>query len=291
MIFIVSTGRSGSKSITQILSRISGCTCKHEPPPELILETSGYRYGEVNARHIETMLMETRLVNADRDLYCESNQTLSLIIPILATTFPEARFIWLIRNGLDQVASAYAKQWYSGHSENFDRYEDSPPLERTWINGRVEGDRCGDLSRDLWENLDRFGKCCWYWTYVNRVIESDLSHLDKRRFAIVKLEELATSLPTLITWMGFPNSPLPRVTRTNRGKREPYPWYNWSLEHRYAFNSWCSDLMDKYYPTWRDANNNWIGVTSDARPSGRTYKDIYWNLLMKVKKLYSSYTF
>ena len=124
MFFVLTTGRSGSKTVAHLLSLVGGFTCLHEPAPELIPESSAYRYGKAPADAVEKLLVETRSPHLDGSEYCESNQTLSLVIPALVRAFPQARYIWLIRNGLDMVASAYSKQWYSGHSENHDRYED-----------------------------------------------------------------------------------------------------------------------------------------------------------------------
>jgi hypothetical protein len=221
----------------------------HEPAPQLISESSGYRYSVISAHELRQLLLATRPSIENKAVYCESNQNLSLIIPVLAQTFSAARYIWLIRNGLDVVASAYSKQWYSGHSENHDCYEDCPPLERAWIDGRIEGDRCGDVSADTWQTLDRFGRCCWYWSYINRVIESDLNEHANGRYKIIRLEELSSALSDLIKWMGLKSALVPGVRRHNRGKREPYPWTQWRVAERATFMRWCGGLMDRFYPT------------------------------------------
>jgi hypothetical protein len=260
MFFVVSTGRSGSKTIAQLLSLIGGCVCLHEPPPELIRESSAYRYGIADEAHLEAILKDTRSPRVNGSVYCESSQTLSLILPVLVDVFPQARYIWLMRNGLDTVASAYSKQWYSGHSENHDRYEDCPPLEQAWIDGRIEGHRCGDVSPEQWAALDRFGRCCWYWSYVTRLIESDLQRYASDRFWLVRLETLDRQIPGLLSWMDLQAAMVPVAKRTNVGKREPYPWTVWTAEQRRVFEHWCGDLMDRFYPQWRTPTGEWLGI-------------------------------
>ena len=260
MYFILSTGRSGSLTISQVLSQIDGCVCLHEPSPELILESSAYRYGNISSKKIKEILMDTRKPFINDSIYCESNQTLSLIIPILAEAFPKAGFIWLIRNGLDMIASAYQKQWYTGHSENHDRYEDCSQIEKDWINGRICGDLCGEMTPDEWTKLGRFGKCCWYWDYVNRLIETDLNKYGQDRYRMVHLEELAIELPSLIQWMKLRTILTPLPKRHNIAKRIPYKWKLWSSEERLLFEKCCGRLMDTYYPSWRTLNNEWKGV-------------------------------
>ena len=223
----------------------------HEPAPDLILESSGYRYGTIDQSDLAKILRDTRSPTIDGSGYCEANQTLSLIIPVLADAFPEARYIWLIRNGLDVVASAYQKQWYSGHSENHDRYEDCPPLEKMWIDGRIQGARCGDMSTDEWQKLDRFGRCCWYWNYVNRTVEQNLKRHCLDRFILIRLEEIDKDFSNLVEWMGFGQHMLPSINQSNIAKRIPYHWTDWSDEHRKIFELWCGDLMDRIYPDWR----------------------------------------
>jgi hypothetical protein len=177
MFFVVSTGRSGTKTMAKTLSGLPGCTCRHEPAPELILESSALRYGEFDVERLKRILIKTRSPVVEGNVYGESNQTLSLIIPILAQAFPDAKFVWLVRNGLDVVASTVGRQWYTGHSANHDRYDDCPPLERAWIDGRIQGDRCHDVPEAQWEEMNPFARCCWYWSYINRTIDQDLQAL------------------------------------------------------------------------------------------------------------------
>lgn len=255
MFFILSTGRSGTQFIAKLLSSVRGCVCSHEPAPELILESSGYRYGTVVKSELVKILRDTRSPTVDGFIYCEANQTLSLIVPALNKAFPEARYIWLIRNGLDFVASAYQKQWYSGHSENHDRYEDCPPLEKMWIDGRIQGDRCGDMNTDEWEKLDRFGRCCWYWSYVNRIIEHDLKMHCADDFMSVRLEEIDREFDNLVEWMGVEPLNAATMRRSNIAKKIPYHWTEWSKEQRRVFELWCGNLMDRFYPDWRIYTN------------------------------------
>jgi hypothetical protein len=249
-----------------MLATIDGCLSVHEPSPELILESSGYRYGTENAETLRKVLLMTRGRHNNDSIYCESNQNLSLIIPVLAETFPEARYIWLLRNGLDVVASTYSKQWYSGHSENHDRYEDCPPLEKAWIDGRIEGDRCGDVSAETWRSLDRFGRCCWYWSYINRRIGADLNEHAKGRYTTVRLEDLSSASADLLKWMGLRTAMVPGLQRHNIGKREPYHWSQWPAAERDTFINWCGGLMDRFYPIWR-SGDEWQGVPYQV-PSG-----------------------
>ena len=265
MFFIVSTGRSGTTTIAKTLSLVNGCVCLHEPAPELILESSDFHYGDLSSEMLKEILLDTRKPILDGSVYCESNQTLSLMIPVLKETFPEARYIWLMRNGLDVVASTYQKQWYTGHSENHERYEDCSLIEKAWIDGRIRGDRCGDISPTEWESLDRFGKCCWYWGYANRVIERDLNKYAPGGFFILHLEEIDEKIGGLIDWMGLKVAVTPLARQHNIAKKVPFHWTDWSAEERKIFERFCGQLMDRLYPSWRTSSGVWKGL--DYRPT------------------------
>lgn len=288
MFFVVSTGRSGSKTIARLLSLVDGCTCLHEPAPQLIRESSAYRYGELEAASLAGILRASRQPRLNGAVYGESNQTLSLIIPVLAQAFAEARFIWLVRNGLDMVASAYAKQWYSGHSEQHDRYEDCTPLEKVWIDGRIEGDRCGDVSSQAWARMDRFARCCWYWRYVNQLIETDLKAHAPGRSTLLRLESLDHDLRTVVRWLGLRAALVPTAKRMNVGKREPYPWTSWTTHERAVFEEWCGDLMDAHYPAWRTPGGKWLGVSVEVRTDWLARPASIHRLVRHVNRLLSA---
>jgi hypothetical protein len=214
---------------------------------------------------LKELLISSRPAVTNDSIYCESNQTLSLLIPVLRTTFPEARFIWLIRNGLDFVASAMQKQWYSGHPAHNIRYDDSTPTQKAWIDGRLTGARCGVMSSVEWNALSRFAKCCWYWGYVNKLIETNLDGSGADHF-FLRLEQIQTQLPKLIAWMGVKADTLPAVSPVNTAKRPPYHWTQWTAAEKLSFTRFCGKQMDRLYPGWQDEDGSWIGVGYETPP-------------------------
>lgn len=260
MFFVISTGRSGTQTIAKTLSQIPGCSCLHEPEPELILESSAYRYGQIDPKALNEILSKTRASEIKGKKYGESNQALSLIIPALTETFPEAKFIWLIRNGLDVVSSIVARKWYTGHTYKHNNYNDCAPIEKLWIDGRIEGDRCGDVPKAQWNEMNSFARCCWYWSYLNRTIESDLNkHVEIDRFRKVSLEALNTQLPDLISWLGFNTINNVVVDHNNKAEYTTYKWTQWIESEKRTFLYWCGPLMDKLYHGWQkktDSNKN-----------------------------------
>ncbi len=265
MFFIVSTGRSGTVTISELLSQINNVTCLHEPEPAFILEASGYRYGSVSPQEIKKILLDTRKPVLNGKIYCESNQNLSLIVPELVEVFPSARYIWLIRNGLDVVASTMQKGWYSGLAENDVPYEDATSLQKQWIDGRIEGDKCKDVSEPAWNQMSRFEKCCWYWSYINRTIKHDLENRNLPYYTLY-LEGLETQLPFLLEWMDIQITELPNIPRVNQAQQIPYHWKKWSKREREVFTHWCGGIMDVHYPNWKSKNGQWLDIKYETPP-------------------------
>jgi glycosyltransferase involved in cell wall biosynthesis len=250
--FVLSTGRSGTQTIARSLAEIPDCVCLHEPTPQLITESSAYRYGRIDVGKLAKVIAETRHPVINGKLYGESNQTLSLLVPVLTEVFPDAKFIWLIRNGLDVVASIYSRQWYTGHSTNHSRYEDCPPIEKEWIDGRIMGDLCGDVAPAKWKSMDPFARCCWYWAYTNRIIENDLNKfVTINNSTIVRLEEIDRDLTGVIDWLGLSIPLKMKVQRHNRAHYKLHTWQKWSKSERQTFLYWCGPSMDRLYPEWR----------------------------------------
>jgi len=251
MFFVVSTGRSGTTTVAGWLNQVAGLRCVHEPQPVLISESADYRYGKVSQDDVCKLLRSTRAPTADGREYGESNQCLALLIPALAATFSDASYLWLVRDARAVVASAMQKYWYSGRSENHERYEDCPPIERMWIDGRVRADLVGEATASEWEAWSRFEKCCWYWAYVNRVIEQDLQGQPRHRWIRVRLEDLPAQAPRVITFLTGRTDGTATVPHLNQAKREPYSTDQWTEADRAAFERHCGSTMDTLYPGWR----------------------------------------
>jgi hypothetical protein len=258
LFFVLSTGRSGTQTVARTLSLIPGCLCLHEPEPNLIKESASYRYGEMSAEEVRRILRATRPPTIYHGVYGEANQTLSLLIPELVRVFPEAKFVWLIRNGLDVVASAVGRGWYPTEPAGWKALDQR---RRFWVSHRIRGDLCRDLPASQWEAMSTFERCCWYWSYVNRVIEQDLRQHAPDRFRQVKLERIDSELATVARWLGLPTLVLPPSARHNRATGyEVYCWQHWTGPERQHFLHRCGRDMDRLYPCWRNENGEWLGV-------------------------------
>lgn len=254
--FVLSSGRSGSETISRVLNQIPGCECRHHPSPELILESTKYFIGSYSKPELDEILRASRIPQTQRKgVYGEANLQLSLVIPLLDEIFPNCRFVWLMRDGRDVVASMYYRGWYDPLK--------APGLG-VWHLARLQGDETGDFDEKTWNEMAAFERCCWIWKKYNLIIESELSNFAERRWKKVKLESLKSSLDDISNFLDMPlRGKRIRVERRNFRKQPVTHWTEWSQEQVKHFEFHCADVMDRWYPAWRETSGRWCPILSE----------------------------
>jgi len=246
MIFILCTGRSGSKSIASLLNKFSDISCYHEPHPTLAYEVRAYLYGEISRQELIAFLKATRRSSKPEIIYGESNQKLSYIADVIQEAFPEAVFLWLIRNGLDVVASYYSRGAYR------DDEEDLYPTPSQWVKHRIKGYEVSEMSEGEWNLLDSFARNCWFWAWTNKKIKYDLMKI-RAKWLLIRLEDLDNMVGKIATFLGLSIETLPEVPILNFSIPEKITKVNyWDCSQRQNFIHYCGDMMDELYPEWQN---------------------------------------
>ncbi|MFW6061338.1 MAG: hypothetical protein ACOC93_00870 [Planctomycetota bacterium] len=242
-LFVLSTGRSGSKTIAQTVDTLPGWYGVHEPEPKLVPEAHAYLTGQMDSAELVSLLQRTRR-SPDRALrYAESNQKLSFMIAPLVEAFPNASFLWMVRNGLDAVASWENLLAYRGEKHGVARRNSE------WTKYRLCGDEVGDVPAGQWKRMSPFARNCWYWNYTNRKIQEDLTRLGAR-WMMIRLEDLPQQVPELCRFLDAPQPADLRVPVANRAVRKVSKAQYWDHRQRKEFESICGELMDELYPGW-----------------------------------------
>ena len=253
MFFVLSSGRSGSNTAADTFNQFTNCVCPHHPEPELVLEATGYFYGEHPGEAIARVLRDTRKPIVDGKIYGEANLQLSLIVPVLEEVFPGCQYIWLLRDGRDFVASTFYRGWYDPASTHLGK----------WEQARLQGDKTGDFSPALWQNMTPFERCCWLWTRFNRIIEERLTVLGPSRWRKVYLETMKAALPEVATFLKLEAPRGVLVGKHNIAKQPVVYWESWSPEQRGHFERLCGKTMDAWYPQWRSPEGKWLRIASE----------------------------
>lgn len=188
-VFVLSTGRVGTKLLTQIAGFDKEIYAVHEPYPELT-------YHSVEAYlKPKDPLVEQAVDVARYELirnafllskkYIETNNRITFFAYALAELYPGAKFVHLVRNPIDFVKSGIQRNWYSGM--NF--YDE----------GRIKEDDAA-----VWNGFTLAEKIAWLWAHTNQFIEEFKLSKPDRCFTI-KSEDLYSGgemVKELVEFMG-----------------------------------------------------------------------------------------
>ncbi|MBU2359445.1 MAG: hypothetical protein KKB02_11020 [Alphaproteobacteria bacterium] len=246
--FVASTGRSGSTTISDVLGTNTTIVSRHEPRLQLVKWSTDYLHGEISEQEITERLGEMFLDRSHFDAgrtYLESDQKYFNLIGSLCRILPEAKFIWLVRSGVDVVASGMRRSWFSDPShKNWD-------VVHWYFHAyRPRGDLAGAMSPAEWQAAGPFERNCWYWDFVNRRIRADLADLPDTRKLYLRLEDMSNRLSDLQTFLGTGHSAL-KSKESNAALHAKHHVAQWTEQERAIFSRRCGALMAELYPEVR----------------------------------------
>jgi len=238
-IFIVSSGRTGTKAIAQHLSRCyPQVWAAHEPTPSwrLRMGTTRALCDRISRDDLKEMLARLRrqmVQRVQQNIYVESNPYLSGFIEVLPEVFQSASVVHVVRDPRTYVRSGV----------NFGAFRGLKKLaSQFWPNWFPKSDN--------WSHMDAIERLAWYWSLVN-------SHLNRgeaiygQRYLRIKYEELfSDGLERLTDWIGLERSPALREEankeRVNASHGQLPAFENWSEADQQKVLRHCEPLMRAY---------------------------------------------
>ncbi len=182
-VFVLSTGRSGSKFIHHILSKTDSIVSFHEPTPTLMYFSNFAFHNQKKKELLKAIFLSARMeliLDAFNKnvTYFESNQCLVFFASVINDVFPNARFIHIVRHPGDFTRSAIMKGWHVN--------------DTIWESGRIRILEC-----EKWQKLHSIQKLAWVWKSTNEFINNFLYKLSAERFLIIRFEDMV-SQPEII---------------------------------------------------------------------------------------------
>lgn len=179
-VFILSTGRSGSKTIATLLNCSENVTAYHEPKPTLQYFSNYAFHHKSEVKILSNMIDAVRMemileVFIKDNIYVESNQCLTFFAPVIARLFKRSKFVHLIRHPGDFIRSGIRKGWHKNDS--------------IWESGRV---RMADKTQ--WAKMDQIEKLSWLWMTTNSFIETFKEQIETKRVITLKFEDLVKNV-------------------------------------------------------------------------------------------------
>lgn len=238
-IFIVSSGRTGTKAIAQHLSRCyPQVWAGHEPAPSwrLRMGTTRALCGRAGRHELKEMLARLRgpmVGRVEQAIYVESNPYLSGFIDVLGEVFADARVVHVVRDPRTYVRSGV----------NFGAFRGMKRLaSEFWPNWFPKSGN--------WSQMDAIERLAWFWSIVN-------SHLNRgqeiygERYLRIRYEELfSDGLEKLTDWMGLERSSALREEankeRVNASHGQLPAFEQWSEADQQKVLRHCEPLMYAY---------------------------------------------
>jgi len=187
-VFFLSTGRCGTKYIANLLQENRFLDVYHHAFPELLFhQQTAYvnPHSDETKFVIEAARIELIFESIRRNrIYVETNNRLTFFAYALATIFPKARFVHLIRHPIDFINSGLKRNWYSQ---------------------KVIADAGRIVPEDhniKWDLFEPFEKIAWLWYTTNQFIEDFKSQYAKQTFTF-NSEDLFTNTNSLEELIGL----------------------------------------------------------------------------------------
>ncbi len=203
-VFVLSTGRVGTKTLTGLLALSPRAISVHEPEPRLVKASfDAYMEGPERVagdtwRAVVLAARDDLVCEANRKgrVYVETNNRLTYLAAALARAFPASRFIHLHRHPYEVVRSAMRRGYYQSHNWDFARIRPRPD----------------DAIAKDWEFLAPLEKCAWYWAQNNAEARAVLGALPADRRMDLRADDLfagdRATLDRIFAFVGVETPPV-----------------------------------------------------------------------------------
>lgn len=260
-VFIVSTGRAGSKMIARTLAVLPKVFAVHEPKPHLNTEAFGYWKKSHSNDKIRDKIIDKRSdlidqVQGNQLFYIESSHYCSHLVQILDELY-DAKFIHLYRDGRNFVRSGLQRRtWYPNHSNK------APVEERVkeYLRRILRRNLLLDVGNS-WDDhklippnkyATRVEKISWLWVEINSIIINSLSELPKNKYTSIKLEtfnksgvekvlEFLQLNPASDSKQKMKEICTSKPNQTNSKRIQPFD--KWNQKDQHSFWSIAEDMM------------------------------------------------
>jgi hypothetical protein len=197
--FVIGTGRSGTFALAKAFELFESIAAHHEFNFEPVLQQAIlFRLGRRTRIQVRDFLLENyrpAILAAGRPCWVDCSNALPWLIEPLAELFPEAEFVFVSRHGKRVVSSFFHKFTQDMYADECvaelqahlrGEVPEPPPLKRYWRPVPLPGDPLA-----AWfDQADRFGRLCYYWTATNDHTLAALAQFAPNRHAVYGFESI-----------------------------------------------------------------------------------------------------
>lgn len=213
-IFVVGSGRSGTRSVFKLLSGIRSIEIHHEYLCTHVQQVATLYFmrmmDESTIKQEFMKLHGSAIYYSKAKYWVDCSNKLSWIIEPIFQLLPNARFVHLVRDGRKVANSYYQKlsdEMYDDDSVEIiqrwladpDGLPMPPPEKKYWWNV-PQADQ--PFAKEF-QGFNQFQRACYQWVESNRVIIESLKRVPKEQQLLVKLEDLTSDREILKRFLSF----------------------------------------------------------------------------------------
>ncbi|MCI5223811.1 MAG: hypothetical protein D3924_14345 [Candidatus Electrothrix sp. AR4] len=248
-VFVLSTGRCGTKTMAALADLMPNVDSHHEPDPILFeasylyfmkfcSDTPGDFWQKLLAANRDELI---RQANRSGKIYFETNNRMALLCDLLIEHYPKAKFVHPVRHPCDFVRSGIRRNYFNSHSWDFARIT---PLPREEFHAK-------------WNETSQLEKCAWLWAKTNSHIDSTLQNISADRKLFMRSEDIFNNtgncVQTVLSFIDEEKIPDSKKIEKVLGMKLNQQTYgrfpksgDWSPEESEILRYHCGALMEKY---------------------------------------------
>ncbi len=181
-IFVLSTGRVGTVTLSALINLSPSILSFHEPHPLLYkMSKRAYQTGGLAGcegiwddvfMSLRTELIESALASGVG--YVETSPQCTFLATAIYRTIPNVKFIHMVGHPATVVRSGMRRGWYAGHSADATRIvpKDDSDIAKHWL------------------DMTQLEKNAWLWSETNKWIFEFTSTLPQEKYKFLKSEDI-----------------------------------------------------------------------------------------------------
>ncbi|MCW9709184.1 sulfotransferase domain-containing protein [Fodinibius salsisoli] len=185
-VWVLSTGRTGTNTMTELFKLSPLIDAFHEPAPELFQFSYDYFMNQIDRSDAKQMLKYLRdelVFRSYRDgfIFVETNNRLAYIADLLLDLYPSSKFIHVYRNPYDFIRSGMRRSYYQGHMRDYARIH---PIQ-------------SEPDHEQWKTYTAIQKTAWNWKRVNEYCLNFMATLPQEQKMSFSSEDFFEADPSL----------------------------------------------------------------------------------------------
>lgn len=240
---MLSTGRTGTKTLSRLLDLSDKIDAFHEPRPQLLKERQSARWevykNQSKYRHIFIRSRGASLFQTEwrNRMYVETSARLTFFAPALADLLPNAKFLFVHRDPAGIIRSGMKRGWYVDHPADYARVR---PVQ-------------GEAFFERWEKMRPFEKICWYWSVYNEFALDFCRNVNSSRILTIQSSNLfgGTAVSKIFDFLGARQPAGEDIERVLERKLNAQqagtfpPAEEWGASRLETLQSIAGDTMDR----------------------------------------------